>query len=177
MPDFPSSGTATNPGDVTSRRSLIAGTVGIAALVVTGCSVENPTSDDKEPRSAVGLAPDVAVATRALAEVRAMRDAVSGTLSRYPAGRPDLAPLVQLHRAHEKSLIEAVPARARPPAKPAPYVVPPKLAVAMRKLERREQRLHDALTGLALRAQSGDFARLLASMGAGITQRLTVWPS
>jgi hypothetical protein len=175
--DFPSSGGATNPGDVTSRRSLIAGTVGMAALVVAGCSVENPTSDDKAPKPAADLAPDVTVAVRALAEIRAVRDAASRTMSRYPPARPDLAPLVEMHRAHEASLVDAVPARARPAAGPAPYVVPRKRAVAMRKLGTREQRLHDTLAGLSVRAESGDFARLLASMGAGITQRLTVWPS
>lgn len=177
MVDFPSSGKVLNPGDVTSRRSLIAGSVGMAALVVAGCSGENPTSPDKAPKSAAGLAPDVAVATRALDEVRAVHAAVSSTLSRHRAVRPDLAPLVQMHRVHEKSLVDAVPDRARPTATPAPYVVPRKRAVALRKLESREQRLHATLAGLALRAQSGDFARLLASMGAGINQRLTVWPS
>jgi hypothetical protein len=175
--DFPSPGIAINPGDVASRRSLIAGTVGIAAMVATGCSVENPTSADKAPRSAAGLAPDVKVAVRALAEIRAARAAVSRTMSRYPPVRPDLAALVQMHRAHEASLVDAVPAQARPETDPAPYVVPRRRAVALRKLESREQRLHDTLAGLSLRAESGDFARLLASMGAGISQRLTVWPS
>ena len=42
MADFPSSGGAIAPGDVTSRRSLIAGTVGVAALLVSGCSVGEP---------------------------------------------------------------------------------------------------------------------------------------
>jgi hypothetical protein len=37
--------------------------------------------------------------------------------------------------------------------------------------------LHDTLDTLALRAQSGDFARLLASMGAGVQQQLAGWPS
>ncbi len=177
MVDLPSSGSAINPGDLTSRRSLIAGTVGLATLVVSGCSVDNPASDDKSPRSVAALAPDVAVATQALAEIRAVRAAVSSTLSRHRPARPDLAPLVLMHRAHETTLVDAVPERARPKNDPAPYVVPRKRAVAMRKLESREQRLHDTLAGLALRAQSGDFARLLASMGAGINQRLTVWPS
>ena len=177
MVDLPSSDSAINPGDVTSRRSLIAGTVGMAALLATGCSVENPTSDDKAPRSAADLAPDVMVAIRALAEIRAVRAAVSRTVSRYPPVRPDLVPLVRMHRAHEASLVDAVPPRARPATGPAPYVVPRKRPVAMRKLATREQRLHDTLAVLSLRAESGDFARLLASMGAGITQRLTAWPS
>jgi hypothetical protein len=175
--DFPSSGRVIAPGDAASRRSLIAGTVGVAALMVSGCSAENPTSADKAPKSVAKLAPDVAVATRALAEIRAVRAAVSRTISKHPPSRPKLAPLVRMHEAHEETLIEAVPERARTAANPAPYVVPRKRAIALRKLEAREQRLHDQLDGLALRAESGDFARLLASMGAGITQRLVVWPS
>jgi hypothetical protein len=175
--DFPSSDSAINPGDATSRRSLIAGTVGMAALLVSGCSVENPTSADKAPRPSSELAPDVMVAVRALAEIRAVRVAVSSTVSRYPPVRPNLVPIVQMHRAHEASLVDAVPDRARAAASPAPYVVPRKRAVAMRKLGAREQRLHDTLAVLSLRAESGDFARLLASMGAGINQRLTAWPS
>ena len=177
MVDFPFSGSVISPGDITSRRSLIAGTVGITALLVSGCSVENPTSADKAPRSAAKLAPDVAVATQALADIRAVRAAVSRTMSRHPPVRPTMAPVVQMHTAHEKTLVDAVPERARPRAKPAAYVVPRRRAVALRKLQAREQRLHDTLAGLALRAESGDFARLLASMGAGINQRLVVWPS
>jgi hypothetical protein len=175
--DFPSSGSALDPGDVTSRRSLIAGTVGVAALLVSGCSVENPASDDKAPKPNSQLAADVVIAVRALAEIRAVRAAVSRTASRHPPARPDLVPLAQMHRAHEASLVDAVPDRAQPAARPAPYVVPRKRAVAMRRLGAREQRLHDTLAALSLRAESGDFARLLASMGAGINQRLTVWPS
>jgi hypothetical protein len=175
--DFPSSGSPIERGDATSRRSLIVGTVGIAALLASGCSVENPTTADKSPRSVAKLAPDVAIATRALAEIRAVRAAVSRTISKHPPSRPQLAPVVQMHSAHEKTLVDAVPERARPKASPAPYVVPHKRAVALRKLEGREQRLHAELAGLALRAESGDFARLLASMGAGINQRLVVWPS
>ena len=98
-------------------------------------------------------------------------------MSRHPDARAQLRQVVRMHRAHEKTLVDAVPERARPTAKPAPYVVPRKRKAALRKLATREQRLHDSLGGLALRAQSGDFARLLASMGAATSQRLSVWPS
>lgn len=162
-----------------SRRSLIAvGAVGVAGLVTSACSSGDPVSDDDEaPKPPAQLAPDVAVATSALAEIRAVRTAVDNTLSRFPESRARLAPLGKLHEAHEQSLAKAVPARARPSAAPAPYVVPRKRDVALRNLATREQRLHDTLDGLALRAQSGDFARLLASMGAAIAQQLAVWQS
>ncbi len=170
MVDIPSPSTVT-------RRSLIAGAAGMAALAASGCSVNNPVSDDKAPTPPAELAPDVAIATRALAEITALRAAVSGTLARYPDSRGQLRPLVRMHRAHQRTLVNAVPERARPTAEPAPYVVPRKQEAALRKLATREERLHDSLGRLALRAQSGDFARLLASMGSATSQRLSVWPS
>jgi hypothetical protein len=153
------------------------GAAGAAGLVASACSASDPVSDDETPKPSTELAPDVAVATSALAEIRAVRAAVDGTLSRFPESRARLAPLGQMHRAHEKSLADAVPPRARPSAAPAPYAVPRKRDVALDRLATREQRLHDTLGGLALRAQSGDFARLLASMGAGVAQQLAVWQS
>jgi hypothetical protein len=175
--DIPAPGTPIGRDSTLTRRALIAGAAGMAALVASGCSVDNPASDDKAPVAPGELEPDVAVATRALAEITAVRAAVSGTLSRYPASRSQLGPLVRMHRAHERTLVHAVPDRARPTAKPAPYVVPRKHKAALSKLARREQRLHDSLGRLALRAQSGDFARLLASMGSATSQRLSVWPT
>ncbi len=177
MVDIPAPGAPTGRDGTIARRSLIAGAAGMAALAASGCSVNNPVSKKKAPPTPAELTPDVAVATRALAEITAVRAAVSGTMSRHPDSRAQLRQVVRMHRAHEKTLVNAVPERARPTAKPAPYVVPRKRKAALRKLATREQRLHDSLGGLALRAQSGDFARLLASMGAATSQRLSVWPS
>ena len=176
MVDLPASGARSSPACLAAVADRRGGRRGGASLV-SGCSVDNADLRRQAPRPTAGLAPDVAVATRALAEIRAVRAAVEPHHVPLPGARPDLAPLVQMHRAHEASLVDAVPDRARPSAAPAPYVVPRKREVALRQLAAREQRLHDTLDGLALRAQSGDFARLLASMGAAVSQRLAVWPS
>ncbi len=168
MVDFPASGSL-------SRRSLL--TVGaVTGLALSGCSVDNPVSKDKTPQESAELAPDVAVATRALAEIKVLRTAVTQTQTRFPATRAQLAPFAQLHKAHEASLADAVPDRATTGSStaPAPYAVARQRDVALRNLRAREQRLHDTLDGLALQAQSGEFARLLASMGAAISQRLAV---
>jgi hypothetical protein len=177
--DFPAScnpmtGRASG-GDNLSRRSLIL--AGVAGLLVSGCDVNNPVPTDNTAKKPAGPAPDVAVATSALAEIRAVRAAVSSTLAGFPTAKSRLAGLMKMHQAHEESLADAVPERARTSATPAPYVVPRKRETAFGNLAAREQRLHDTLDGLALRAQSGDFARLLASMGAAVTQQLAVWES
>jgi hypothetical protein len=155
---------------------LLAGLGAVAGLGLVGCSDDDTPSSVKAAAPA-GLTPDVAVATTALAEIRAVREAVSATVSRFPATRPGIGSLVALHRTHEAALVDAVPERARPSARPAPYAVPRSKQKALVTLARREQRLHDTLDGLALKAESGQFARLLASMGAAVHQRLAAWPA
>jgi hypothetical protein len=161
----------------TSRRTVLAGLLGGAALLsLAGCS-DDDEPGTRAPDSPAGLAPDVAVATTALAEIRAVREAVTGTLRRFPATRSTIGSLVALHQKHEATLVDAVPSRASTSAAPAPYAVPRNRDKAVKALAVHEQRLHDTLDRLALRAQSGQFARLLASMGAAVHQRLAEWPS
>jgi hypothetical protein len=159
-----------------SRRTVLAGALGgVGILAVAGCSDDTATGT-KKPDSPAGLAPDVAVATTALSEIRAVRAAVTSTLRRFPATRSVVGSLVALHQTHEATLVDAVPARASTSAAPAAYAVPRNRDRALAKLALREQALHDTLDGLAMRAQSGQFARLLASMGAAVHQRLAEWP-
>lgn len=170
--DLPAAATgARSPGGV-SRRVLVGG---LAGLTLAACSgQEEPRS---EPSAApASMAPDVAVATSALAQVRAVRQAASSTLTRFPDARATLAPIVALHRTHEAALVEAVPASARTSDSSAPYRVPRRRDRALGALVTREEQLHDGLGALALSAQSGQFARLLAGMGAAVHQRLAQWP-
>lgn len=145
---------------------------GLGGLLLTGCNAGAPVSGHRPPTTRADLAPDVAVATRAVAEITAIRSAVVATLRRYPSSRSRLTALLAMHRAHEASLVDAVPDRARSSSAPAPYVVPRRREAALSQLTAKERQLHVTLDRLALRAQSGDFARLLASMGAAVTQHL-----
>lgn len=169
------------PEATVSRRGLLLGGVGLLALA--GCSGDDSEDSDNgsgteknPPRGTPELAPDVAVATAALERIRATRAAVDATSTRHPELGRDLADVREMHAAHEASLVDAVPERARPDTPPATYAVPPRRRVAARRLAVVEGDLHEALDSLALRAESGDFARLLASMGAGIAQQLARWP-
>lgn len=161
-----------------SRRTLVTGglAVGAAATVLPGCSVDTPLRDDDRPARR-RLAPDVAVATTALAELRATRRAVTATARRFPGLRTDLGPVGSMHRAHEASLVDAVPPGADPSTPVTPYAVPRRRPAAVSALADRERELHERLATLAGQAQSGEFARLLASMGAAVQQRLTTWPA
>lgn len=177
MAAFPPPDALARREDGLSRRALmVAGLAGATGLVTHGCSVDR-ASDDSPARPSE-TTPDVAAATRALAEITETRVAVSRTAARHPDARSALRGLEGMHRAHEASLADAVPDRSESPeATPSPYVVPRRRAAAERRLRAREQRLHDTLDELALKAQSGDFARLLASMGAAVGQRLAGWPA
>ena len=161
-----------------SRRGFLAGgTAGVAALAaaaVTGGSVDTPLTEDR-PRRPASPSPDVAVATTALAAVRAMVDALRATVTSFPATRGDLAPLLSMHRAHVATLVDAVPGGATPSTSAPTYAVPGGRPAALRELRRREGQLQARLGELAVQAQSGEFARLLASMGAGTGQRLATW--
>jgi hypothetical protein len=166
-----------------SRRSLLVAGLGVGSgLLLVGCSSESDDEGGRAARSPASPAapaapasttPDVAVATLALSEIRTAAAAVRATGVRFPDLRGDLAGLGAMHQAHERSLAEAVPAPARTSATPAPYAVPRRRDAALRRLTTTEQGLHDTLGRLAMRAQSGQFARLLASMGTGVTVRVT----
>ncbi len=171
MPDRSPARTPREAASRLTRRTLVLGVIGSAAgLAVAGCSSDDDTAR-RAPETTASPSPDVAVATTALAEIRAVRVAVSATLARFPENRATLAPWVTLHRTHEATLVDAVPAGAAPTTSPAAYAVPHKREKALARLAVREQRLHATLDELAVKAQSGQFARLLASMGAALHQR------
>lgn len=165
-----------------SRRSVLA--VGLLGLTVSGCRITRDTDEAGPEASAsstattspADLAPDVVVATEALAQVRAARDALTATTTRIPGLAASLTAVAAMHAAHETSLVDAVPDGAGSTPGATPYAVPRGRTAALTRLAAAERQLHTSLDALALRAESGDFARLLASMGAGIGQQLAEWP-
>jgi len=151
---------------------------GVAGIAAAGCaSSGDPEGGGATATKAAGddTAPDVAVATTALGAIRSLERAVAATLTKYPATSSSLREVLAMHRAHAAALVDAVPDQAQASADPTPYAVPRSRDRALVVLARREQGLHDSLGGLAMRAQSGDFARLLASMGSAVGQRLALW--
>lgn len=161
-----------------TRRTLLGAVVAAAGL--SGCSVGGPAPEARPSRGrstpAGEVSPDVAVATDALAVVRRVRGAVVGTVRRFPALRDHLSGLAALHLAHDRVLADAAPQDAPSDSRGAPYRVPTDRAKALKRLRAAEQDLHDRFGDLAGRAESGDFARLLAAMGAAVAQRLEEWP-
>jgi hypothetical protein len=149
--------------------------LGMGLVGVAGCSLDNPLSDEQTPaaKAVRDLEPDVAVAVQAVTLIHGAQSAVTATSEKHPTLAARLTGLVEAHRAHLDALTDAVPKGVdTTPATAAPYAVPARPARALSQLTATERSLHDDLIGLALRAESGPFARLLAAMAAALSQQL-----
>lgn len=171
----------TRTGGRLSRRDTLRG--GAAVLVagavggtVAGCTLNNPLTTEHTPAAEAvrDLAPDVAVAVDAVTLVRGAVTAVEATGRRHPELAARLAGLLAAHRAHLAAVVDAVPDGVDTSAAGAGYVVPGRSPRALTQLAASEQTWRDGLVGLAIRAESGPFARLLGSMAAALSQQLKV---
>jgi hypothetical protein len=154
-----------------SRRAALGAGVGVAgAVALGGCALR----EEKTPaaRAVRDLAPDVAVAVQAVVLLRGAESAVITTSSRHPQLAVRLDDVLALHRAHLDAVLAAVPDGVDTSATGAAHVVPARPARALAALGVAERSLHDGLIGLAMRAESGPFARLLGAMAAAVSQRL-----
>jgi hypothetical protein len=158
-----------------TRRAALGLGAGLGIAGLAGCALNNPLSSEETPaaRAVRDLAPDVAVAVRAVTLIRGAQSAVTATGEHHPALAPKLTGLQAAHRAHLAAVVDAVPdgVDTEPPTA-TPYAVPAAPPAALAQLETTERALHDELVGLALRAQSGPFARLLGAMAASLSQQL-----
>jgi hypothetical protein len=160
-----------------SRRAVLnLGVVVAAGPVLAGCSLNNPLTDEKTPAvdAVRDLAPDVALAVEAATLVRGAESAVTGTTATHAGLAPRLAGLLAAHRAHLDAVADAVPDGVDTSAGGPAYVVPAVTKAALVTLVAAERTLHDELIALALRAESGPFARLLGAMAASVSQQLQV---
>ena len=176
-----------------SRRTAVGGVAALTAVVVSGCT---PRGIDRRPRARAAATtsprtdPDVALAAAVLTDEQDMLDRVLATLRRHPRLEPLLAGARAAHQAHVDLLTDAVPDRVRSSSAPspsdgtspsvspsvapstgAPPRVPARVPAALSALAGQEDRL--ALLGRrsAFTAESGAFARVLASMAAAASQQ------
>jgi hypothetical protein len=158
------------------RRTVVGVGLGLGASALAGCALNNPLEQDRTPaaRAVRNLAPDVAVAVEAATAIRRAAAAVTATSKRHPALAAKLSGLGPVHAAHLAAVADAVPdgVDTTSSANGTPYAVPARPARALVQLTAAEQSLHDTLLGLAMRAESGPFARLLGAMAAAISQQL-----
>ena len=149
------------PGLPTTRRAALAGSVA-GVLAGAGCDLRPdaaPRSEAPSP-SASAEDPDAALADEAVARSRHLLGLVLAVPHR---DRRAVAGLAALHRAH----LGALQAPQRPGRHAGPSAKP-----ALSSVRRAEAALQRRLARLAVSAESGQLARVLASMSAGIAAHL-----
>jgi hypothetical protein len=178
-----------------SRRSALLGTIALGTAACTPYSLGEDQRDAgrtptptpaPEPRTD----PDVALAAQVLAAEQAALDKVKRTIAAHPRLERLLGPVRDGHAAHVDLLAEAAPdepdasasGSPSPGATPSPAEesgarsgrVPHDAARAVRSLAEAEDELSRANRTSAFTAQSGSFARVLASMAAAAAQQSVV---
>ena len=152
-----------------TRRSVVAGLLGTATL--SGCSVADLTTrkiEDPQAADRMRLAQARALSAQLHAEIEAM-------ITRDPALLSDFTSILDLHTAQiaqftrSAGLATPTDRAAVGTSTPVPTPVP----LTPRALPDRERELARDLRNLALGAQAGDVAALLASAAAGIDQAVT----
>jgi hypothetical protein len=159
-----------------SRRRAIAG-IGVLGLAASGCTpytVDEPVLSRPTPPAARGTDPDVTLAATVLAQEEEMLARVDAALARHRTLRRTLTDARSAHLQHVRLLTDAVPS---PPPTPLPagrvHVdrTPDK---ALAALARHEDELSLVGKRSAFAAESGAFARALASMAASAAQQAVV---
>jgi hypothetical protein len=173
-----------------SRRTAVGGAVALAAL--SGCTprgVDRRRKPGARATHSPDVDPDVALAAAVLGDEQAALDRVLATVRRHPGLADVLSGAQSAHQAHVALLIKAVPRSARASASASPSDVSPLVSPsvpsataagprvpsrsrpALLVLARQEDRLGLLGRRSAFAAQSGAFARVLASMAAAAAQQ------
>jgi hypothetical protein len=180
---------------VTRRSALVAAAGSLVGVVACSPNASNAPARRRaranrpaEPQ----VDPDVLLAATVLADEQRLLELVDATLARFPRLTDVLTPTRDAHAAHVALLEEAAPDEPLPSASPteAPSTpsttstpgseadgetqVPRDRRRALREVARSEDDLALVDKRSAFAAESGAFARVLASMAASAAQQATL---
>jgi hypothetical protein len=160
-----------------TRRSVLAAALAVPAATAAGCTLSGPTPSRSSAREAPDVDPDVALLEQVSQATSEVVSLYEGVIHEHRSLRRDLRPLLAAHRAHVEALGQAAPeeadggraaGRGASSAK-APHV-PHSPEQAVRRLQSTEGKTSQRLLEATRKAESGGFARLLASMSASSAQ-------
>lgn len=175
-----------------SRRATLLGALALGTSACTPYSLgsDHANSGDPDtpvPTTAPRTDPDVALAAAVVAAEQDMLDRLDATAARHPGLARLVADARATHAAHVDLLADAAPDEPSPSASPTASTgssptaapasrprVPRDAAQALRALARHEDELSLADKRSAFAAESGAFARVLASMAAAAAQQAAV---
>ncbi len=169
MPDPSSS----SPTSGLRRRTALGGLLALGAVTAGCTSGQRTHRPAPSPLPPVETDPDVALAATVLAAEQEVLDLVEATLRRHHRLRHLLRTTREVHRAHVALLTDAVPkGAASSSGSPSPVATPAEeTRKAVVALARAEDRLVLVDKRSAFSAESGAFARVLASMAAASSQQ------
>lgn len=165
----------------TLRAAAVGGLVGVVGL--SGCEMGDRGSKRRPaPQNATTAPPDRdgdrLILDDARAAVLAAAELARATAQRHRALRGRLKPLRATHASHLERLAATDPTAETPlasaPTTSTSTPMAPRLPAALAAVRKAEVDLADALAESAVRAASGDFARLLASMSAATEQQVAL---
>lgn len=158
------------PARAVSRRTALGALAGtaLATAGMTGCGTaqapRSPSAGGSEEDA------DTLLLRSVVDEIDAVVALLESVRRRERSLRPRADRLLDVHAEHRELLASAVDSPAPPAA--GRRTRPPRGRDAAAEVTRREQRLADRLATAAVDAESGTFARVLASMSAGLRQQL-----
>ena len=160
-----------------TRRSVLAAALSVPAATAAGCTLPGQEPGKGTAREAGDVDPDVALLEQVSETAGEVVALYEGVIDEHHSLRRDLRPLLAAHRAHVDALGQAAPdeahggqagRRGTPPTK-APHV-PRRPVQAVQRLQTTERQTSERLLEATRQAESGGFARLLASMSASSAQ-------
>lgn len=163
-----------------TRRSLLAAALAAPVASAAGCTVSGPAASKGAARETPDVDPDVALLEEVSQQTDALVALYEGVVDEHRSLRRDLRPLLAAHRAHADALGQAAPkdaeggtARRGTSSTEEPHV-PRRPEQALRRLQSTERDTSQRLLEATRQAESGGFARLLASMSASSAQAVHV---
>lgn len=148
---------------------LVVGGVGLLG----GCSTDlSGSSAGSARRSRAELTADEKSVVDLLVRLGSSTDLLVRTARRHPMLVGPLAATLAAEKAHLDTLRRSAIGGSLPSATAAPTVLASTRASALAAAQRDTRQLRAAYFTMAGRAESGSFARLLASMGCSLSQRL-----
>lgn len=159
---------------LTRRSALGAAALASLGAAATGCDDPSATPAARATVRSTEITPDVALAVELVAGVQRSVALTTDVVRRFPLLRPSLRPLLETQRAHLALLAEAVPEQAMPSPSATGVPTTTDREAARARVVRSATVRREAFNAAAVEAESGQFARVLASMGAGLAQHLAV---
>lgn len=159
-------------GPVTRRTTLALAVGTLLAPGLSACGTDRPlraSGPAPEPAADPDTDADTGLLTAALDAIDEVVVLLTTVRRREASLRASLTPLVRLHEAHRALLTEAAPDQHPPKVSRARL---PRRGSARAAVVEREHALAAHLAEAAVAAESGTFARVLASMSAGIGQHV-----